>query len=196
MKKIDEEFFRDIDFIDESIKKLNLDKDSRILDIGTGWGIMAIILALNGFDVLTGEPKEDPERNSCSQHEEHHKSLGSNWREYSKSVGVDNKIKYQFFDAQDLTFPDASFDGIFLYDTLQHIQNRELALRECIRVIKLSGIIVVIEWNEKQIKEDYKKYGFKIDFINPIELIQSDDVSIETLKGDLVNIYLLRKIIA
>lgn len=58
------EFTSDIDFIDDSIKKLKpfLDMDSKILDVGTGFGIMAIILALNGYDVLTGEPEEDPER--------------------------------------------------------------------------------------------------------------------------------------
>jgi len=194
--KIEPEFFYGIDFIDKMIKDLDLEKNSKILDIGTGFGIMAIILALNGFDVLTGEPEEDPERDDWEHHESHQGSLGSNWREFAKAVGVDIKIKYQYFDAQYLPFPDESFNGIFMYDALQHVQNREVALKECIRVLKHDGVIGVIEWTEKQIEKDYKKYGFKLDFIDPKAIIRRDDVSIEKLKGELVNIYLLRKSIS
>ncbi len=34
---------------------------SKILGVGTGQGIMAVSLALNGYDVLTGEPEEGSE---------------------------------------------------------------------------------------------------------------------------------------
>jgi SAM-dependent methyltransferase len=205
-KQIFGEFSEDAEFIDEVIKKLNLEKDSKILDIGTGIGAMSCLLGLNGFNILTGEPEVDLERNNWDYshqhcHDESHKQPHENhdwkawgdWKESAKSLGVLNKIKFQYFDAQDLPFDDESLDGIFMYDSLQHIQNRELALKECIRVLKPDGKIIVIEWTKKKIKEEYKKYGYKIDFINPEEFINRNEISIELNPGRNVNIYILRQ---
>ena len=92
-----------------------------------------------------------------------------------------------------LSFPDKLFDGIFMYDTLQHIQNRDIALKECVRVLKSDGVIVVIEWNEKAVEEDYKKYGFKIDLVDPRDFLKISNISIEIIEGDLVRIFLISK---
>ena len=83
--------------------------------------------------------------------------------------------------------------GIFLYDALQHIQNRELALKECLRILNDDGIIVVIEWSKNQIEKDYKKYGYKIEFIDPKDYLKEDEISTEVLKGEIINFYILRK---
>jgi 2-polyprenyl-3-methyl-5-hydroxy-6-metoxy-1,4-benzoquinol methylase len=204
-KQIFGEFAEDAEFINENIKKLNLVKDDEILDIGTGMGVMSCLLALNGFEILTGEPKLDPEINNHDDehhhhddyHEHHHENhdwnAWGNWKESAKLLGVLNKIKFQYFDAQDLPFEDKSFKSIFLYDSLQHIQNRELAIKECIRVLKPEGMIVIIEWTKKKIEEDYKKYGYRIDFINPGEFINQNDISVELNPGKHVNIYILRQ---
>lgn len=205
-KQIFGEFAEDVEFIDGNVKNLNLDKGCKILDIGTGNGAMSSLLALNGLNVLTGEPEVDSERNYWAHEHQHHhdeshephhenydwKAVG-NWKESAKLLGVLNKIKFQYFDAQDLPFDDESFNGIFLYDSLQHIQNRELALNECIRVLKPGGMIIIIEWTKKQIEEEYKKYGYKIDFINPEEYLKQDDISIKLISGNYVNVYILRQ---
>lgn len=208
-KQIFREFAEEVEFMDKNIKKLNLDKSSKILDIGTGMGAMLTLLALNGFSVLTGEPKVDHEINGegnhhhhhdkshedhkYKNHEEHDWDSWSGWRDSAKKLGVENKIKFQNFDVQDLPFEDSSFDGIFLYDALQHIQNRELALKECLRVLNDKGIIVVIEWSKNQIEKEYKKYGYKIDFIDPKDYLKEEDISIEVSKGESINFYILRK---
>jgi len=204
-KQIFGEFAEDAEFIDENIKKLNLNKDCKILDIGTGIGAMSSLLALNGFTVLTGEPEVNPERSNLD-HEHHHHNYKSHephhnthnwqawgdWKESARTLSVLNKIEFQYFDAQELPFGDKTFMGIFLFDSLQHIQNRELALKECIRVLIPGGMIMVIEWTKNQIEEDYKKYGYKIDFINPEEFIDRNDISIGLKPGKHVNIYILR----
>lgn len=43
------------------MRKINLAKRAKILDIGTGQGIMSINLAIHGYDVLTEEPEEGSE---------------------------------------------------------------------------------------------------------------------------------------
>ncbi|NVM18154.1 MAG: class I SAM-dependent methyltransferase [Candidatus Lokiarchaeota archaeon] len=207
-KKIFGEFATDADFINEIIGNLNLEKDSKILDVGTGLGTMSILLALNGFHLLTGEPEVDPEREGEEHHghyhednneshvennEEHNVAYWIDWRESAKNLGVEDKIRYQNFDVQSLTFNNQSFDGIFLYDTLQHVKNREKALKECIRVLKNNGVIVIIEWSKKQIEEDFKKYGYKIDYIDPRDFLNRKDILIEQLNSEVINVYLLRK---
>ena len=207
-KIIHEDFTKDIEFINETIKKLKLDKNSKILDVGTGIGAMSILLALNGFYVLTGEPEMGPERDVWDHHDHHHGDnqedhhenheeynweAWNDWRESAKALEVEDKIKYQNFDIEDLPFSNEIFDGIFLYDTLQHVKNREIAISECLRVLKIKGIIVIIEWTKKQIEEEYKKYGFKIEFVDPREHLKRSNILIDVLEGDLVNIFLLRK---
>ena len=207
-KKNFREFVTDADFINKTIKSLNLAKNSKILDIGTGIGAMSTLLALNGFHVLTGEPEIDPERDKMNEHdhqygdfkENHHENHEecnwgdwNDWRESAKVLGVEDRIKYQYFDVEDLPFSNEAFDGIFLYDTLQHVKNREIALNKCLRTLNSNGVIVVIEWTMKQIEEDYKNYGYKIEFIDPRDYIKQADVSTKLLKGDAVNIYILRK---
>ena len=207
-KKNFREFATNVDFINEIIINLNLEKDSKILDIGTGMGTMSILLALNGFHVLTGEPEVDSERDGEDHHGHHHDDnnevqyknheeyigeLWKDWRKSAKNLGVEDKIQYQNFDVHNLSFVSQSFDGIFLYDTLQHVNNREMALNECVRVLKNDGVIVIIEWTKKQIEEDFKKYGFKIDYIDPRDFVSRKDIMIEELNSELVNIYLIRK---
>jgi len=207
-KKIFGEFAADVDFINGIIINLNLEKDSKILDIGTGMGVMSILLALNGFHILTGEPEVDPEKEGedhhghhhednneshNENHEEHNGTYWNDWRKSAKNLGVEDKIQYQNFDVQSLSFASQSFDGIFLYDTLQHVKNREKALIECVRVAKNDGVIVIIEWSKKQIEEDFKKYGFKIDYIDPRDFISQKDILIEEMNSEVVNVYLLRK---
>jgi ubiquinone/menaquinone biosynthesis C-methylase UbiE len=198
-KEIFREFAEDAELMEKNIKSLNLDKESKILDIGTGMGAMATLLALNNFYVLTGEPELDLESHNHGEkfhqhHEEHDDGAWNSWKESAKILGVENLIKFQHFDAQNLPFEDESFDGIFLYDALQHIQDRKLALSECLRILNKDGVIVVIEWSKQQIEKDYKKYGFKIDFIDPQDYIEQKDISIQISKGETINFFIIGKI--
>lgn len=209
---IHEDFLKDIDFIDKTIKELNLNPDSKILDIGTGIGAMAILLALNHFSVLTGEPKinektdhsvhnsHDHNRHSEVYHENQH--IGSekeeliqwgDWKESAEKLNVLDRIKYQHFNVEKLPFPSESFNGIFMYDTLQHVQNRDIALEECLRVLIPDGVICVIEWSKETIEKENEEYGYGIEYVNPMDYLRSSKVSIEMNSGKFVIIYLIQK---
>ncbi len=203
---INEDFTKDVEFINNTIDLLKLDNKSIILDIGTGIGAMAILLAVKGFSVLTGEPETDPKNEESDHHShaeyqvnhgegnhEHSTGVWNDWRESAKELEVDNKIKYQHFNAENLPFPQKTFDVIFMYDSLQHIKKRKLALDECVRVLKSEGIICVIEWNQKSIDGDYEKYGYKIDFIDPQQILNKEDISTEIFKGEYLNIFIIQK---
>ena len=141
-----EEWTLDIGLIEYAIHQLDLAENSQVIDIGTGAGVMAVSLALNGFDVLTGEPEGEYE-----EHQEHEDHLGygyPDWRKAAKTFRVEYKIRYQYLNAEHLTFPNESFDGVFLYDTLHHITNKEVALSECLRVLKPNNVVCVVEMNE------------------------------------------------
>ena len=86
------------DFIDETVKRLNISTDAQILDIGTGYGTMAIILAYNGFNVITGEPEGDN---------------WAEWRSLAQTAQVEEQIHFQPFKAENLPFEDEQFDGIY-----------------------------------------------------------------------------------
>lgn len=200
---IPKDFKLDIDFINKSVKKLKIEKKARILDVGTGFGIMSIILALNGFDVMTGEPERDPEKYELEghSHDEHHGHYGGdesnydyNWEKNATAVGVKDKIKHQHFDAQELPFPDESYDGIFLYDALQHINGRKRALKECIRVLAPKGLIAVTEMSKKGINYMQEKEGWAPDYVDPRDLLDEKDISIEIFTGRFSNMYIIRKI--
>ena len=176
-KEIYREFANEFELINEAISKINLSKNSKILDIGTGIGAMSTLLALNEYNVITGEPEVDPERDGGHHHNHDHEDKGKHhcecpkesywefkdWKESARELGVESMISFQNFDAQNLPFEISMFDGIFLYDALQHIPNRDQALNECLRILKPGGYIVVIEWTEEMIEEEYKKNGYRID---------------------------------
>jgi ubiquinone/menaquinone biosynthesis C-methylase UbiE len=188
-----EDWTHDIELIDETIRYLNLEKSSKILDIGTGFGVMAISLALAGYDVLTGEPEEKDEwQEHC---EEHNWEDYVDWRESARSFGVERNIEFEHFNAEHLPFPQESFDAVFLYDALQHMVDREKALQESLRVMKSNGIICVIEVNEYGSKY-YKEHEatFDTEKVDPRNYIIRDDIAVEVVPGDFSDAYILKKI--
>ena len=80
-----------------------------------------------------------------------------------------------------------------MYDSLQHIQNRERALNECLRVLSPEGLLCVIEWSKKAIREDKEKYGFEIDYIDPVDYLNRKDIIVKVYNGEFNNCYILRK---
>ncbi|MFW9823271.1 MAG: class I SAM-dependent methyltransferase [Candidatus Thorarchaeota archaeon] len=169
--------------INPVLQNLELEKSAKILDVGTGMGWMAIILALNNYEVTTGEPEND-ESEYAKQ----------DWLESVKKVNLDHMITYVPFNAEDMPFEDANFDAIFILGSLHHIDDKEAALKECIRVLRANGIVCIFEPNSKLLKIIHEnKFPSHPDAVNPLDYAQDFQLSSELIERPFYNAYILRK---
>jgi len=156
--KLGERFSENVDFFEDVITDLKLDPKSIILDIGIGRGKMAIILALSGFKIITGEPE------------------GHNWADWQNSarkINVFDKITFKNFQAEDLPFEDSSFDAIFANGSFHHFTDKFKAISEIYRIIKPKpyGKIIIFEFTEAGIEKIREIYSDHPDATNPVDYI-------------------------
>ena len=100
----------------------------KLLEIGAGAGHQAVYFAQRGAKVMAIDISAASLR-SVQELALHNKI---------------NNIQLQHQNAEQLTFPDNTFDLIYINSTLMHV-NHEKVFRECSRVLKLGGKLVVVE---------------------------------------------------
>ncbi|RDU24943.1 class I SAM-dependent methyltransferase [Anaerosacchariphilus polymeriproducens] len=112
-------------WINEIKKKLPERKKLRILDVGTGTGYFAILLAEQGYDLVGVD-------------------LTPAMIEEAKKLANEKQLDIQFLvmDAQNLEFPDESFDVVIARNLTWTLPEPKQAYLEWMRVLVKGGILL------------------------------------------------------
>lgn len=115
------------------------DAPLRILDVGTGPGFYAIILAARGYDVTAVDFSE----NMLSEARRNAGALAE-------------KIDFRQMDAHALDFPDGSFDVIVTRNLTWNLSDPRRAYRDWLRVLRPGGVALIFDadWYGYLVDED------------------------------------------
>lgn len=167
-----------------ALKALDLPADAEVLDVGTGKGLFAIYLALQGYRVLTGEPSTDTSHYA-----------GQDWAQKAEKVGVRDNIRFQAFDAGDMPFESESFDAVFFFGVLHHIAEpvRSHVMREALRVAKASGAVVFLEPGNHMLEKVRVDDPEHPDAADPSNYLTNQNVREHRIDGALMDIRIYEK---
>ncbi|CAD7767201.1 MAG: Ubiquinone/menaquinone biosynthesis C-methyltransferase UbiE [Candidatus Argoarchaeum ethanivorans] len=101
-----------------------------VLDVGTGPGIIAFLLAELGHDVTGVDLSEEMLRKAMEN-----------------ATHFDLSVEFTPGDAENLPFEDGSFDAVVNRHVLWTLPNPEKAIAEWRRVLKTGGKIVIVDGN-------------------------------------------------
>lgn len=79
--------------------------------------------------------------------------------------GVSQNLLFTQADAQDLPFPDHTFDCITIAFGLRNVTDKDLALRSMLRVLKPGGRLLVLEFSKPLsglLEKAYDTYSFRV----------------------------------
>jgi SAM-dependent methyltransferase len=181
---LDPTFAFTVEDTDRVIQQLKLSRDAKILDVGTGVGNLAITLALNGYRVLTGEPADDDTAYAKQA-----------WHGNARKVGVDHLIEFKAFDAKDMPFEDGTFDAIFFFGSLHHIEedSRGKVLQECVRTSTADALLCFFEPNQDCMKILMEMDPSHPDAADPNEHAGGLDLESRTVEGTMFTAFIFRK---
>lgn len=117
----------------------------KILDIGCGNGISVINFAKKGYNVTAVEP--DPSD-----------TVGAGAIQFLKDKLNLHNVEIHIDFAENINFPDHSFDVIYVRQAMHHANNLNKFIAECIRVLKPNGLLLTIR--DHVITDDKDKEWF------------------------------------
>lgn len=117
---------------DEMIALLGAEPGGRVLDVGCGIGVPALRLARTADVRVTGVSISRPQVNQANSR--------------AAAEGLADRVGFEFANAMDLPFEDASFDAVWALESLHHMPDRGRALREMARVLRPGGTVAIADF--------------------------------------------------
>ncbi|PPQ32306.1 class I SAM-dependent methyltransferase [Rhodopila globiformis] len=166
-----------------ALEQLHLPAGAAVLDVGTGAGNFAIFLAMQGLDVLTGEPETDTTQYARKD-----------WAANAAAVGVAERIRFQPFNASRMPFEDGRFAAVFFFGVLHHVDEHERrdVFSEALRVVKPGGSVVFFEPTRETLEQLWVRDPGHPRAAEPSDCKGDAKVEETTLKGRRMTIYRYR----
>ncbi len=117
-----------------AVQAANLKTSSRVLDLCAGTGDLSLALARQGRPAEVVGTDFVPEMLAVAEQ----KARGFKGR---------TKVSFSVADAQDLPFPDSSFDVVTVAFGVRNLPDREANLAEVLRVLRPGGRYVILEFS-------------------------------------------------
>ena len=108
-------------------KAVNLQSDTRVLDLGCGYGSTARYLAANYGCHVTGSNISEKELELA--------------RERAEEAGLEHLLTFEYGDFHDLKYPDRSFDLVWSQESFLHGADKNKILSQCRRVLVPGGTL-------------------------------------------------------
>jgi demethylmenaquinone methyltransferase/2-methoxy-6-polyprenyl-1,4-benzoquinol methylase len=106
---------------------------ARVLDVATGTGLVASLLAQRGAEVVALDQSED--------------MLGGARARLAKTPEIADRVRFVRGEAEALPFADSSFDALTFTYLLRYVDDRAATMRELARVLKPGARIGMVEFD-------------------------------------------------
>jgi len=112
---------------EELVELCYIDKTMHVLDVGCGVGLTARYLASEigcsvvGLDISS--------------------RMIVRAEEYASKAGVSDRVQFRTGDIQDLPFKDGRFDVVIVESVVSLLEEKDKAIRECVRVTRPGGYV-------------------------------------------------------
>jgi len=137
----------DVKWRKKVLKLVTAKKPERILDVATGTGDLAILMAKTGATEIIGADISE--------------GMMEVGRKKVAEKGLDGKIQLVYGDSEKLPFADNYFDAITVAFGVRNFETLEKGLAEILRVLKPDGVFVILETSvptKFPFKQGYKFY--------------------------------------
>ena len=105
-----------------------------VLEIGTGKGHFTVALARNGCKFVTLDLSAEEQEFA---------------RDHIRHLGLADIVDFRVGNAEQLPFPDASFENIFAVNCVHHFEDPFKVVREMMRVVSARGRIVISDFSPR-----------------------------------------------
>lgn len=117
--------------VEELVAFAGVPRGGRVLDVGCGLGGSACCLAERLGCEVVGVTLSPVQADMAARR--------------AKARGVEN-VRFEVADANDLSFPDASFDAVWNIECSEHLFDKAKFARDAARVLKPGGVLALCAW--------------------------------------------------